>query len=156
MVRSHYRQTVKLSDFVSHPHVCIKGIFRHIPEDLHLIDTGIAGHDVFDVRRESAAGHMGPEIPLRHAAVAAVIVFVFDPAYGAVGIDAQHRHLSVVVSGNADIFIVRADAQMAAPEAVDLYAIKPLQRSVWQDPESHHAFIRDGIEPVQRMGIDHI
>lgn len=32
-----YRQTVKLSDFVSHPHVRIKRIFRYIPEDFYLV-----------------------------------------------------------------------------------------------------------------------
>lgn len=31
----NYRQTVKLSDFVSHPHISVKSVFRHIPEDLH-------------------------------------------------------------------------------------------------------------------------
>jgi len=31
-----YRQTVKLSDFVSHPHIRIKGILCHIPENLYL------------------------------------------------------------------------------------------------------------------------
>lgn len=31
----NYRQTVKLSDFVSHPGICIKGSFRDIAEDPH-------------------------------------------------------------------------------------------------------------------------
>lgn len=31
----NYRQTVKLSDFVSHPHIRIKGIFCHIAEYLY-------------------------------------------------------------------------------------------------------------------------
>ena len=33
----NYRQTVKLSDFVSHPHIGIEGVFRHIPEDLYFL-----------------------------------------------------------------------------------------------------------------------
>ena len=33
----HYRQTVKLSDFVSHPHVRIERIFGHIPENFYLL-----------------------------------------------------------------------------------------------------------------------
>ena len=32
----HCRQTVKLSDFVSHPGVAVEGSFRHIPENLNL------------------------------------------------------------------------------------------------------------------------
>ncbi len=32
-----YRQTVKLSDFVSHPHVTVEGSFRHIPIDMHFL-----------------------------------------------------------------------------------------------------------------------
>lgn len=31
-----YRQTVKLSDFVSHPHVAVKCGFSYIPEDMNL------------------------------------------------------------------------------------------------------------------------
>ena len=31
-----YRQTVKLSDFVSHPHIAVEGGFCHIPEDMNL------------------------------------------------------------------------------------------------------------------------
>ena len=33
----HYRQTVKLSDFVSHPHVGIERIFGDVPVNLHLV-----------------------------------------------------------------------------------------------------------------------
>ena len=33
----NYRQTVKLSDFVSHPHISIKCIFRNITEYLYLL-----------------------------------------------------------------------------------------------------------------------
>ena len=32
-----YRQTVKLSDFVSHPHIRIKSVLRHIPEYLYFV-----------------------------------------------------------------------------------------------------------------------
>ena len=31
-----YRQTVKLSDFVSHPHITVECGFCHIPEDMNL------------------------------------------------------------------------------------------------------------------------
>ena len=91
--------------------------------DFDLIRAQIHGAEVFAIRRQVHAVHMGAEIALRHASQALVEDLVGHLSHRAVFVEPHDRHLAVMPAGHEQILVILVCGEVAAPHSLDAGAV---------------------------------